>query len=142
LKESLWSRRALTFIQVWEELGYDISPHFVPGRKPHTALNSVPPPLGDAAQPNDDYLDLTVQDQNIRLYIVPGVAEDAAFVTQTRKEISKIAWFNLKELPGWSKKGGSEAVTAAACFDSKGNVIEVVTSTSRFYGVMPIVRYV
>ena len=50
-----------------------------------------------------DYLDLTMREQRIRLYIVPGVKESTKFETLTRKEISKIAWFKLSDLPTWKK---------------------------------------
>jgi 8-oxo-dGTP pyrophosphatase MutT (NUDIX family) len=38
-------------------------------------------------------------EQTIKLYIIPGVSEDTYFETQTRKEISKISWFPVKDLP-------------------------------------------
>lgn len=55
--------------------------------------------------PNDsrDYMELTMREQKIRLYIVPGLDEDTYFETQTRKEISKISWFSLSDLPTWKK---------------------------------------
>ncbi|GAK62859.1 DCP2-domain-containing protein [Moesziomyces antarcticus] len=69
--------------EVLEETGYDCS----------------------ALLPEDsqDYLDLTMREQRIRLYIVPGVKENTKFETLTRKEISKIAWFRLSDLPTWKK---------------------------------------
>lgn len=48
-----------------EETGYDISPLI-----------------------RDTYLQCTIREQSIRLYIVCGVPEDTKFVPQTRKEIS------------------------------------------------------
>lgn len=55
--------------------------------------------------PNDsrDYMELTMREQKIRLYIVPGLDENTHFETQTRKEISKISWFSLSDLPTWKK---------------------------------------
>ncbi len=69
--------------EVLEETGYDCS----------------------ALLPEDsqDYLDLTMREQRLRLYIVPGVKENTKFETLTRKEISKIAWFKLSDLPTWKK---------------------------------------
>ncbi|KAN0061603.1 mRNA-decapping enzyme subunit 2 [Thecaphora frezii] len=52
---------------------------------------------------SEDYLDLTMREQRIRLYIVPGVSDQTHFEAQTRKEISKIAWFKLSDLPTWKK---------------------------------------
>ncbi|SNX82333.1 related to decapping enzyme [Melanopsichium pennsylvanicum] len=69
--------------EVLEETGYDCS--------------SLLP------EDSKDYLDLTMREQSIRLYIVPGVKESTKFETLTRKEISKIAWFKLSDLPTWKK---------------------------------------
>jgi hypothetical protein len=125
-------------VQVWEEIGYDVSPHFVPGRKPHTGLNAVPAPLPDIGDSADDWIDINMHGQNIRLFVVPNVQEDALFATQTRKEISKIAWFRVKDLPGWSKQNGSPAASVP-CWDAQGKA-EVV-STSKFYLVSPVIRF-
>ncbi|KIJ45581.1 hypothetical protein M422DRAFT_166723 [Sphaerobolus stellatus SS14] len=46
---------------------------------------------------------LNVKQQPVTLFVVPGVPEDFEFRTQTRKEISKIDWFKLSDLPGWKK---------------------------------------
>lgn len=76
----------------------------------------------------DNFLEVTMQDQRITLYIVPGVPEDFPFKTQTRKEIGvsplasstegtlfidrtsrprqAIEWFKLSELPMWKKNRG------------------------------------
>lgn len=35
-----------------------------------------------------DYLELTMREQKVRLYIVPGLSEDTPMETQTRREIS------------------------------------------------------
>lgn len=49
-----------------EETGYDIGPLL---KKP-------------------DYIELTMREQRIRLYIIQGVPEDTLFIPRTRKEIS------------------------------------------------------
>lgn len=49
-----------------EETGYDISPLIK----------------------EQDYVELTIREQRIRLYIVVGVSEDTEFCPKTRKEIS------------------------------------------------------
>ncbi|EST10105.1 NUDIX hydrolase domain protein [Kalmanozyma brasiliensis GHG001] len=69
--------------EVLEETGYDCSALLPEG--------------------SEDYLDLTMREQRLRLYIVPGVKENTKFETLTRKEISKIAWFKLSDLPTWKK---------------------------------------
>lgn len=35
-----------------------------------------------------DYIELTMREQRIRLYIIQGVPEDTLFIPRTRKEIS------------------------------------------------------
>lgn len=49
-----------------EETGFDVGPYL---KKP-------------------DYIELTMREQRIRLYIIQGVSEDTEFVPRTRKEIS------------------------------------------------------
>ncbi|KAJ8083986.1 mRNA-decapping enzyme subunit 2 [Marasmius tenuissimus] len=51
----------------------------------------------------DDVIEMSIKEQKIALYIVPGVPEDFAFKTKTRKEISKIEWFKLSDLPTWKR---------------------------------------
>jgi len=51
----------------------------------------------------DDFIDMTIKEQRVTLYIVAGVPEDYPFQTRTRKEISKIEWFNLADLPTWRR---------------------------------------
>ncbi|OCH96106.1 DCP2-domain-containing protein [Obba rivulosa] len=67
--------------EVLEETGYDLESRIVP----------------------EDVIELSIKDQSISLYIVPGVPEDFPFKTRTRKEISKIAWFKLTDLPTWKR---------------------------------------
>ncbi|KAF7722445.1 mRNA-decapping enzyme subunit 2 [Apophysomyces ossiformis] len=63
--------------EVLEETGYDITPLLK----------------------KNDYVEFTVREQRIRLYLVVGVPEDTEFNPQTRKEISEILWFNMDDLP-------------------------------------------
>lgn len=53
-------------VQVLEETGYDLTGQLKP----------------------EDFLETTIKEQRMTLYIVPGVPEDYAFQTRTRKEIS------------------------------------------------------
>lgn len=114
----------LTASQVWEETGYDVSPHFNPDVLPHAQESTIAPPtLPPGHYADDDYLEIMMKEQRIRMYIVPGVPEDTLFEPKTRKEISvglhrvsrvmlifhihtqRIAWLALTDLPTWSKKG-------------------------------------
>ncbi|KAM5536209.1 hypothetical protein V8D89_010108 [Ganoderma adspersum] len=67
--------------EVLEETGYDLEDQLDP----------------------ENVLQMSIKEQSISLYIVPGVPEDYPFETKTRKEISKIAWFRLTDLPTWKR---------------------------------------
>ena len=83
-------------------------------------------------------LQMSIKEQSISLYIVPGVPEDYPFETKTRKEISvgvvygmlentdlrsdqKIAWFRLTDLPTWKRNK---------------------TAPGKFYLISPFIGYV
>jgi len=66
------------------------------------------------------YVDVNIRGQSLRLYIIPNVPEDSIFDPQTRKEISKVAWFELAKLPAY-KKGA----------------LQPKASTEKFYHVAP-----
>lgn len=53
---------------------------------------------------NVKYVDITMREQQLRLYIFPDVPMDTQFAPRTRKEISKIQWFKLSELPTLKKQ--------------------------------------
>nr|CAG4638508.1 EOG090X07NG [Cyclestheria hislopi] len=55
-----------------------------------------------------DFLETTVNDQLTRLYIIPGVPNDAKFIPRTRNEIRAIHWFALADLPT-NKKDATKA---------------------------------
>ncbi|KAJ1986454.1 mRNA-decapping enzyme subunit 2 [Dimargaris cristalligena] len=63
--------------EVLEETGFDIRPN----------LNT------------QEFIEMIVARQRVRLYIVPNVPEDTVFVPQTRKEISQIEWHTIRDLP-------------------------------------------
>lgn len=67
--------------EVLEETGYDLS----------------------AKLRREDNIQLTFHEQAVTLFIVTGVPEDTVFQTRTRKEISKIEWFRLADLPTWKR---------------------------------------
>ncbi|KXN90034.1 mRNA decapping complex subunit 2 [Leucoagaricus sp. SymC.cos] len=50
----------------------------------------------------EDVIELSIKEQRISLFVVPGVEEDFAFQTKTRKEIS-VKWFRLSDLPTWKR---------------------------------------
>ncbi|KAM4708413.1 m7GpppN-mRNA hydrolase isoform 2-T2 [Discoglossus pictus] len=48
---------------------------------------------------NTDYIELRINDQLARLYIIPGVSKDTKFNPKTRREIRNIEWFPIEKLP-------------------------------------------
>ncbi|KAK5274587.1 mRNA-decapping enzyme subunit 2 [Exophiala xenobiotica] len=49
------------------------------------------------------YIEVTMREQHMRLYVFRGVPRDAHFEPKTRKEISKIEWYKLTDLPTLKK---------------------------------------
>lgn len=62
--------------EVYEEIGFDISP----------------------VLSEHSWIFTTVGGQKMKLYIIPGVDESTPFQTQTRQEISEIAWHPIKDV--------------------------------------------
>ncbi|KAJ3143880.1 mRNA-decapping enzyme subunit 2, partial [Irineochytrium annulatum] len=85
--------------EVLEETGFDISAHIR----------------------ENEYVERTMKDQRIRLYIITGVPETTTFVTQTRKEIGDIKWHNLVDLPGYTndKENYQRAISSASSRNQK-----------------------
>jgi len=54
--------------------------------------------VGELIQ-KDLYLEQVVNNQTVRLYLVPGVAETTDFCPRSRGEISNIQWWDLASLP-------------------------------------------
>ncbi|KZT54402.1 DCP2-domain-containing protein [Calocera cornea HHB12733] len=78
------SRAACAIREVYEETGYDFGAAGLLDKNARTTIE--------------------INEQSLTLYFVVGVPDDTVFETQTRKEISKIEWFALTELPTWTKK--------------------------------------
>ncbi|ODM18040.1 hypothetical protein SI65_06828 [Aspergillus cristatus] len=72
--------------EVYEETGFDV---------------------GEAGLVKDEkdvkFIEITMREQHMRLYVFRGVPRDAYFEPRTRKEISKIEWYKLSELPTLKK---------------------------------------
>lgn len=45
------------------------------------------------------HIEITMREQHMKLYVFRGVPMDTVFAPQTRKEISRIEWVNLSDLP-------------------------------------------
>ncbi|KAI9849556.1 MAG: mRNA-decapping enzyme subunit 2 [Thelocarpon superellum] len=72
--------------EVFEETGYDLVA------------------AGLAKEDEDHkFIEITMREQNMRLYVFRGVPMDTFFEPRTRKEISKIQWHRLANLPTFKK---------------------------------------
>ncbi|KAK4153678.1 hypothetical protein C8A00DRAFT_43429 [Chaetomidium leptoderma] len=79
--------------------------------------------------PKDDevkYIQISMREQQIRLYVFRNIPMDTFFEPKTRKEISKVEWYKLSELPAFRKKGNNSHDDAAAA-----------SNANKFYMVAP-----
>lgn len=60
------------------------------------------------------FIEITMREQHMRLYVFRGVPRDAHFEPRTRKEISKIEWYKLADLPTLKKSKQVDQGFAAA----------------------------
>ncbi|KAJ6144810.1 hypothetical protein N7470_008705 [Penicillium chermesinum] len=72
------------------------------------------------------HIEITMREQHMRLYVFRGVPRDAHFEPRTRKEISKIEWYKLSELPTLRKNKQDEGTA--------------VTNANKFYMVAPFLH--
>ena len=100
-----------TIREVWEETGFDIR-----------AAGIIPDEERDVK-----YIDITMREQHMRMFVFRNVPLDTFFEPQTRKEISKISWYNLRDLPGFAKRGRNDG--------DNGN-------TNKFYMVAPFMNHI
>lgn len=99
--------------EVYEETGYDI----------HEA-DLVP------KDKNVKFVEVTMREQHMRLYVFRGVLMDTKFEPRTRKEISKIQWYKLSDLPTL-KKGKNQQ-------EGKGD--DLANNANKFYMVAPFLH--
>ncbi|KAG6040457.1 hypothetical protein E4U41_000497 [Claviceps citrina] len=74
--------------EVYEETGLDLR-----------AAGLVP------TEKKPKYIEISMREQQLRLYVFRDIPMDTKFQPRTRKEISKIEWYKLSELPAYRKKG-------------------------------------
>lgn len=96
--------------EVYEETGFDVK-----------AAGLVGAPDGMK------YIDVAIQHQHIRLYVFRGVPMDTYFEARTRKEISKIDWWSLSDLPTLKKKKQQQ----------EGRGEDLALNANKFYMVAP-----
>ncbi len=96
--------------EVYEETGYDIRD-----------AGLVP------ADEDVKYIEITMREQHMRLYVFRDVPMETHFEPRTRKEISKIQWYRLSELPAFRKKGQAQTQDG----------VEAAVNANKFYMVAP-----
>ena len=77
------------------------------------------------------HIEITMREQHMRLYVFRGVPGDTHFEPQTRKEISKIEWYKLTDLPTLKKSRQQH--------DGSGTD-QVSISANKFYMVAPFLN--
>ena len=99
--------------EVYEETGFDIHK------------------VGLVAKDEDvKYIEITMREQHMRLYVFRDVPVDTHFEPRTRKEISKIDWYKLSDLPTL-KKGRNQQ-------EGKGD--DLAKNANKFYMVAPFLN--
>lgn len=99
--------------EVYEETGYDVQR------------------AGLVGDPKDTkFIDVAIQHQHLRLYVVRGVPVDTYFEARTRKEISKIEWWKLSDLPTLKKKKQQQ----------EGRGEDLAVNANKFYMVAPFLN--
>ena len=96
--------------EVYEETGYDIKAAGLVG-----------------SEEEMKHIEVTMREQHMRLYVFRGVPMDTHFEPRTRKEISKIEWYKLSELPTIRKKKQLQ--------EGKGE--DLAVHANKFYMVAP-----
>ncbi|UNI13541.1 5'-(N(7)-methylguanosine 5'-triphospho)-[mRNA] hydrolase [Purpureocillium takamizusanense] len=71
------------------------------------------------------YIEISMREQQLRLYVFRDIPMDTNFQPRTRKEISKIEWYKLSDLPAFRKKGAQNEVNGTG------------TAANKFYMVAP-----
>ena len=95
--------------EVYEETGFDIR-----------AAGLVPKP--EDIKP----IEVNIKNQQLRLYVFRNVPMDTVFQPKTRKEISRVEWYRLSDLPSFRKKGIQDQDVAATA-----------ANANKFYMVAP-----
>lgn len=95
--------------EVYEETGFDIKE------------------AGFAKEEKDmKYIEIAMREQHMRLYVFRGIPMDTRFEPRTRKEISKIEWYKLSDLPTLRK--------------NKQHEEHLVANANKFYMVAPFLN--
>ncbi|KAF8821119.1 hydrolase, NUDIX family protein, partial [Cardiosporidium cionae] len=82
--------------EIWEEIGVDISPYI----------------------DEQVFIETVVEEQPIKLFVIPGIKESTVFVPKKRKEIGNIRWVDVNSLPDWNICGDTELDKASLAIAS------------------------
>ena len=74
----------------------------------------------------NEFIESTINDQMLRLYIVSGIPHDTKFQPRTRNEIKSIEWFTIADLPS-NKKDNTPK-------------LKIGVGPNAFFMVMPFVK--
>ena len=102
--------------EVYEETGYDVK-----GAG-----------LVEANEDKAKYIDMSLREQQMRLYVFRNVPMSTHFEPKTRKEISKISWFKVTELAATGNQKHAQ--------QQYGPVSQDALKASQFYMVAPFIR--
>lgn len=97
--------------EVYEETGYDIEA------------------AGLVEAEKEKHIDMNLREQEMRLYVFRGIPMDTYFEPRTRKEISKIQWWRLSDLPTLKKKKQQQ----------EGKADDLAVNANKFYMVAPFI---
>ena len=97
--------------EVYEETGFDIQGAGLVGEEKEAK-----------------YIEITMREQHMRLYVFRNVPMDTCFEPRTRKEISKIQWYKLSELPTLKKSKQHQ---------QEGRGEDLAVNANKFYMVAP-----
>jgi mRNA-decapping enzyme subunit 2 len=105
--------------EVYEETGFDLREA------------GLVPEGGDTKS-----IEVTLRDQQVRLYVFRDVPMDTYFEPRTRKEIGKIQWYKLQDLPAFRRKKGRNEENEGNGGNG-GNGAEASLNANKFYMVAP-----
>ncbi|KXS22421.1 DCP2-domain-containing protein, partial [Gonapodya prolifera JEL478] len=85
----------------------------------------------------EDFVELTIREQRVRLFIVVGVPEDREFAPLTKNEISAVSWHRLSALPTTTSSDPSRLT-----FREDASSDNTISRRKDFYLVAPFVKHV
>lgn len=80
-----------------------------------------------SSEEDTEFFEMDLREQNMKLFVFRGVPTDTLFEPRTRKEISKIMWWKLSDLPTLKKKKQQQ----------EGQGGDFTTNSNKFYMVAP-----